>query len=426
MKNLKYGLDEIPKFAELLSLSFYWLVVITPILIIGGRIVSDFHFSDAFEKTIYVQKVFFVSGLTILFQILFGHRLPLISGPSAILIAGIYAINDYFASYTSMAICGLFVFFLATKGKVYSLQKLFTQKIVALVFLFIIITLLPLVLDLITSEGDLTFNVAFSIIFVSSLLILTKLLRGFWASNLLLVALFSGTVIYLLIFPRSFEIIEPYFAGFQFHFSFRFEVFISFLFFYLALIVNDVSSIYSVAKMVEAEKIDERISRGVSITGLSNFLSGILSVVGTVNYAMSPGIIASTRSASRFALLPVAFMLILFSFFPILIHCFAMIPKTVIASVFIYVLCHQCIFALKSLKIEGFGSFLTILISILVCFSITFAPKWVFENIPDVLEPVVGNGFIAGLLVAIIFEQVLRKKDKFISETRGHGKEGSG
>jgi xanthine/uracil permease len=178
--------------------------------------------------------------------------------------------------------------------------------------------------------------------------------------------------------------------------------------------------------MVEAEKIDERISRGVSITGLSNFLSGILSVVGTVNYAMSPGIIASTRSASRFALLPVAFMLILFSFFPILIHCFAMIPKTVIASVFIYVLCYQCIFALKSLKIEGFGSFLTILISILVCFSITFAPKWVFENIPDVLEPVVGNGFIAGLLVAIIFEQVLRKKDKFISETRGHGKEGSG
>uniref|UniRef100_A0A7J2TGK9 Xanthine permease n=1 Tax=Archaeoglobus fulgidus TaxID=2234 RepID=A0A7J2TGK9_ARCFL len=424
MKGLKYGIDEIPKPNELISLSIHWLIIAAPILIIGGRIVADFQFTEAFEKTLYMQKLFLISGLTILAQILIGHRLPIISGPSAILIAGIYATNGP-SAYTSITICGLLLFFFAITGKMRILQSLFSQKIVSIVFLLIIITLLPLIIDLISSEGSAFYNAVFSIIFVSSLFLLAKFLKGFWSTNMLFIALIFGTVIYLSIFPREFKPIEIGYVDFHFSFSFKPEILIPFLFFYLALAINDFSSIYSVGKMLEANGLEERVKKGVLITGISNFFSGLFNVVGTVNYAMSPGIIAITGSASRFSLLPAGIFLILFALFPPLIHFFAMIPKAVIASVFVYILCHQLLFALKFLKIDDFSSAISIFIPLILGSLATFAPSQFFDFFP-ILKPVFGNGFIVGLLVAVLIERISRERDKFISKTEGHGKEGCG
>ena len=41
------------------------------------------------EKLFYTQKLFAVMGITGFIQILFGHRLPIVTGPAAVLLVGV-------------------------------------------------------------------------------------------------------------------------------------------------------------------------------------------------------------------------------------------------------------------------------------------------------------------------------------------------
>ncbi|MFY9141188.1 MAG: purine/pyrimidine permease, partial [Thermacetogeniaceae bacterium] len=85
----KYELDEIPPFIDLLFLGLQWFAVIVPTVIIVGNIVAGLHFSEPADRIIYIQKVFFITGVSLLIQLLWGHRLPLVMGPATILLVGI-------------------------------------------------------------------------------------------------------------------------------------------------------------------------------------------------------------------------------------------------------------------------------------------------------------------------------------------------
>jgi xanthine/uracil permease len=56
----------------------------------------------------------------------------------------------------------------------------------------------------------------------------------------------------------------------------------------------------AVNELLETKDPDKRISKGIFVTGLANVFSGLLGVIGPVNYSMSPGIIISSGCASRF------------------------------------------------------------------------------------------------------------------------------
>ena len=58
----------------------------------------------------------------------------------------------------------------------------------------------------------------------------------------------------------------------------------------------------------------KRITRGITITGLGNILAGFFGVIGTVNFSLSPGVIVSTRCASKYTLVPTGLGLLLLSF----------------------------------------------------------------------------------------------------------------
>ncbi|HPA71560.1 MAG TPA: solute carrier family 23 protein, partial [Spirochaetota bacterium] len=80
---------------------------------------------------------------------------------------------------------------------------------------------------------------------------------------------------------------------------------------------------------------------GVMLTGLTNAASGILGVIGPVNYSLSLGVIASTGCASRFTLPPTAAMLLVLSFSPALIAFIGDVPSVVIGAVLLYIVCTQ-------------------------------------------------------------------------------------
>jgi xanthine/uracil permease len=62
---LKYGLDETPPIAELLLLGLQWFAIIVPVVIIVGKIVAGLHFSNPSDQIIYIQKIFFITGVSI-------------------------------------------------------------------------------------------------------------------------------------------------------------------------------------------------------------------------------------------------------------------------------------------------------------------------------------------------------------------------
>ena len=89
------------------------------------------------------------------------------------------------------------------------------------------------------------------------------------------------------------------------------------------------------------DKMEKRVSAGVTVTGLTNILAGFIGVIGPVNYALSTGVIASTGIASRFTLVPTGIALIVISFMPGVVSFISGIPPLIIGVVFLYIMCTQ-------------------------------------------------------------------------------------
>lgn len=426
---LKYGLDEIPPFTELLFLGLQWFAVIVPTVIIVGNIVAGLHFSEPVDQIIYIQKVFFITGVSLLIQLLWGHRLPLVMGPATILLVGITVSrgSSISAIYTAIAIGGFVLFILSAAGLFNLLRRLFTPPVVAVILILVAFTLTPTILNLITSSsvpGLAMANVCFAFVFVLSIFAVNRYAAGFWKSTLILWALIVGALIYYLLFPHSFamtngvypEILAGFFNNMNFNLSFQPGVIISFLICFLALSINDLGSIYSVGGMLKPAHMQKRVTRGLSLTGLLNFLSGLLGVIGPVNFSMSPGVIASTGCASRFTLIPAGVILVLLSFMPPVISFLGAVPQVVVGGILLYIMCSQLaaglIMVTETKEGFSFENGLVMGLPLMLSIIISFLPDSVLNTFPALLRPIFGNGFVVGVVVVLIMEHLIFRKKK--------------
>lgn len=407
----RYELDEIPPVTELMIVGLQWLAVVASILIIGGRLVAEMHYEESLEKTVYLQKVFFIAGLTLLVQVFFGHRLPLVVGPSAVLMVGIYACleSGFEAIYTAIAVCGALLFVFSITGKLNLLRRFFTEKIVAVVLLLVALALSPAVIEMLTQKNAF-FNLLFSIAFLLFLFAIGRRLKGFWNSSLIILGIIFGSLIYMTIFPQplntGFEF-SGFFYGLNLNPVFKVEVILAFLICFLALGINDLSSIYSVGEILKVNGIEKRVTRGVSLTGLSNLISGLFGVVGMVNYTLSPGMISATKCASRYPLAFAGVFLIAIAFIPTIIYLFEAIPAVIVGSIFIYIMCSQIGVALSMIKIRDQDSGVVIGFPVLLAVIIAFLPDKVLSSLPEFLRPILGNSFVMGVLSAMILEHLV-------------------
>ena len=421
---LKYGLDEVPPIVDLIFLGLQWFVITVPTLIIMGNVVAALHFGNPVDQTIYIQKVFFMTGVSFLIQLLWGHQLPLVMGPSSVLLVGITVSRSSSISdiYTAIAIGGLVLFIISAAGLFNKIKNLFTAPVVATILILVAFTLTPTILNLITSPSApelALLNLLFALIFVLCIFAVNRYVTGFWKSTLIMWALIIGTVVYLLLFPESFAmakvadtgIIAGFFSSMNFNWSFDPGVIIAFLICFLALSINDLGSIYSVGGMLKPDHMPKRVTRGLSWTGILNFFSGLLGVIGPVNYSMSPGVIASTGCASRFSLIPAGVILVGISFMPPVIALMGAIPQVVVGGILLYVMCSQLAAGLSMVtqSEEGFTfeKGLVIGLPLMLSIIISFLPNSVLNTFPAVLRPILGNGFVVGVIVVLIMEHLI-------------------
>lgn len=432
MINIKYKLDDKPPFGESLLYGLQWLAVAVPMAIIVGKVGASLQYNDPGQQILYIQKLFFIIGLAMLLQVIWGHRLPLIIGPAAVLLVGLVSSqgSDLSTAYFSIFCGGLAITFLSVTGLFGRLTKLFTPRVVVTILMLIGFTLTPIILKQImpmTSDASPLANLVFCLVLVVSMFVANKLLKGIWKATLIIWAMLIGSVLYFFLFRQTIaittgdKIVAGFFQDFNLRFSLDWGVLISFLICFLALAINDIGSITSIGEILQPEGMKHRLKNGITLTGMLNIFAGLFGVIGLVNYSLSPGVIASTGVASRHTLIPAGIGFIILAFLPVGIGIISSIPMVVIGSVLIYVMCTQIaaglILAFASIKQFSFEDGLVLGTPLLLSVIISYLPSEAVAAFPNSLKPILGNGFVIGVLTVLIMEHLIYFRKKSDEQT---------
>ncbi|NLI74182.1 MAG: purine/pyrimidine permease [Euryarchaeota archaeon] len=421
---LLHGIDDRPKPTAQLIFGLQWLAVSVPAILIIGKVVADIYGGPVIP---YLQKLFFVTAVILLIQLYLGHKLPLVVGPATVLLIGILASLDagFGAINSSLIIGGLILAGISAAGLFKHLERLFTPRVIVVVLMLIAFTLAPVILDLIIDGGGVvppSHTFLFGMAFAMILFIANGRLTGIWKSTLALWAIILGSLAYIVIFgaasvPESTalfalpkDILGPLAVP-------DIGVLAAFLICFLALAINDLGSIQSVGGLLRADNMGERVDRGVTVTGLGNALAGFMGVIGPVNFSLSPGIIAATRCASRFALVPAGIILIFMATSPTAIGYLSSIPGPVIGVVLAFVMVAQISAGLmlgqENSAVSTFDEGLIIGVPLLLGTIVSFLPESVAVGFPATVRPLITNGFVVGIVAVLILEHlVYRKRSK--------------
>lgn len=421
---MKYQLDDKPGIFPLFMYGLQWWVVSIPCVVIMGVIIARLHFPNTDEQIFYMQKLFALMGIAMTVQVIWGHRLPLVIGPASVLLIGILATLSagVGAIYTAIMVCGAILAILAFCGALSRLQSIFTPRIIIVILCLIAFTLSPVILRLVFgSNSHGLFHLAFALLLAFAMLLGNKWLHGIWKSLVVLCGIIAGSMIYygILDFPPLEPVgsfLESNFVFWQWPWEFDVSAILSFFFCFVALIVNELGSIQAVGKMIGADRLEQRTTRGVGMTGMANMLAGAMGVVGPVDYSMSPGIIAATGCASRYTLIPAGIGLLICAFFPDFIQVLNAIPGVVMGAVLLYLMASQLSAGLQMLTREkcvvSFESGLIIAFPLMVALLLSFAPEEALNSIPIVIRPILGNGFVMGVITVLVLEHGIYREVK--------------
>ncbi len=422
----KYGLEDKPPLGESILLGLQWCALLVPFMIILGKIAGALHFTDPAGLTVYLQKTAFIMAIFLFIEVMWGHGLPLVIGPSSVLLIGIISSTGFGINtiYSAVIINGVILALAGITGIFGYLQRLFTPRVVSVVLLLIAFTLMPTVLRLVTDSQGIPPQVSmvYALILTAAILILHRFLTGIWKSVLILISMFAGSVVYFIIFPGnlhmtpviSSRIFSTFFQDMTGRLSFDIGLLISFFICFVALSINDLGSMQSINALVKTADMNKRVNRGVFFTGIANVTSGIFGVIGQVNYSVSAGVVTATGCLSRFTLIPAAAVLLIISFSPMMIGFLGIVPSVVIGSVMFYTLCTQ-VSAGLTVAFESLGQFniddgIIIGMPILVATVIAFMPAYFFHGFPRIMQPIVGNGFVMGVIILLLLEHGLFRK----------------
>jgi uracil permease len=158
--------------------------------------------------------------------------------------------------------------------------------------------------------------------------------------------------------------------------------------------------------------MEERIRRGMTVTGIVNTAAGLLGVIGPVDYSLSPGVIAASGCGSRFPLVPAAGLLLLASFSPVVLGVAGAIPPAVVGGILVYTLSGQVAAGLIAAFADGTFAFedgLVIGLPLLAGTVTALLPAAAVAEFPATLRSVAGNGFVVGVMAVLILDRIFRR-----------------
>lgn len=416
--DFKYKIDDRPALGAMSLYGLQWLMICIPVVLTSTFVAPEG------QTLFFTQKLFALMGITMIVNSLWGHRLPLVAGPAAVLLMGVLAAKGQGsgseAIYPSMAIGGAIIALLAAFGLMRKVQRVFTPRIVVAIVVLISFTMAKPIVGMIFSDTEhQLLAMTFAVVTVVAMAVANNLLRGVWKSMVVIVAMIVGSIFYYCItgFPKSFVTDSTAPQLFVGGVELDAGVVIAFIFCYVALFINQVGSVQSLGEFTGADGMERRQSRGMVVQGVMNIVSGALGVVGPVDYSLSPGVVASTSCASRYTVIPAAVAMIVLAFIPDAVSVLLTIPQPVMGVVLLYLMATQVAAGLhlmqSSSAVVSFKDGLVLGIPIMFTVILSFAPADALSTIPSLLRPIVGNGFVMGIIIILLLEHLfLKERDK--------------
>lgn len=415
--DFKYKIDDRPALGAMSLYGLQWLMICIPVVLTSTFVAPEG------QTLFFTQKLFALMGITMIVNALWGHRLPLVAGPAAVLLMGVLAAQGQGsgseAIYPSMAIGGAIIALLAAFGLMRRVQRIFTPRIVVAIVVLISFTMAKPIVGMIFSDTEhQLLAMTFAVVTVVAMAVANNLLKGVWKSMVVIVAMILGSIFYYCItgFPKNFVTDSTAPQLFVGGVELDAGVVIAFIFCYIALFINQVGSVQSLGEFTGADGMERRQSRGMVVQGVMNIVSGALGVVGPVDYSLSPGVVASTSCASRFTVIPAAAAMIVLAFIPDAVSVLLTIPQPVMGVVLLYLMATQVAAGLhlmqSSSAVVSFKDGLVLGIPIMFTVILSFAPADALSTIPSLLRPIVGNGFVMGIIIILLLEHLFLKDKK--------------
>ncbi|GGH86121.1 purine/pyrimidine permease [Pullulanibacillus pueri] len=412
--------------------SFQWMVFILAGVIVAPVSVAFAYGFSADQTAELLQRTFFVMGLTSLLQGLFGHKLPLMEGPAGLwwgvflaYAGGATVAGDQTAILSSLVlglfVSGLLFIILAALNLIDHVKKLFTPTIIGTYLILLILQLSgPFVEGILGAEGG-TINGKVAICALITLVIaivFSQLRIAFFKNYSVLLSLVIGWVLFAVMgiaghstagqpvfsVPHWFAWGKP---------TFNLGVVITAILTGLLLLTNLIASADAVKQVVQPEK-DESLRRTSFIMGLNQILSGLFPTIGGVPISGSAGFILTTRIKDRLPFLIGSLIILILSFFPVIMGFFAALPAPVGYATLFISMAGIIGLGLQSLKgeLHNEKKVTVVCLSIMAGTGILLLPQSALQGLPSVLSSLLHNGLVVGVVIAVILDQLIGRAPK--------------
>ena len=435
-EKIKYGLDAKLNNRETMAYSLQHLVLliansaIMPIIVARAIGLNETEISEMLLRT------FFLCGIMSILQTRFGHRYPIIDGPSGLWLTVWIGLANVVASMQgdlaalrthlelAMIIAGVCVIILGLSGRMKYIAKLFSPLVNGV---FLILMPIQLSKSFIggmfgTVYGGNEIDVySFAAFWVTVIVMILVNIYGspFLKSIAILIGIAIGWVFATIIGIGSFGDMSGLTSFFVLPQVFAWGaptfdpgILITCIIGSFLLFANVLASMIGMADVLGDDLTEKQLNRGTAFVGVSAILTGSFSTVGFVPFATSMGIVRMTDVATRkpFYIGSIA-MIVLGVLGPVGLF-FAAIPPAVgygAMTVLFAVIIKQGIDYLRKAELtERKG--LALGIAMLTGTGIMMQPFSLFDSLPQIIVPFASNGLLVGVILAIILEQVLKEK----------------
>lgn len=382
----------------------------------------------AAEEVRFLQLILLSSGAFTAIQCFWGHRYPVIDGPSTALLLTFLVIAPYGlpAVQAGEIVGGLLLMAAVIIVKPERIISVMTPNVIGVILMLIGLSLLPYLSRLMSGTGSPPVGGSSAVKFLLSaglvllMSVMAYRLKGFFKTVWMLVGMIIGSVFFFVLERPSFghlmssawfsvppDIIpsRPQLA---------IPAVIAFAVSYVAVVVNSVGSFEAIETVTGRNRLRKAIPRGLFINGIAGVFCGLTGVIGLVSYSMSPGIVLTIRVASRFAVAWCGIVFVLAAFIPKLAALFALVPPPVVGAALCTAMSIQIGAAIDIIAKSGMEqrSYYVVGMPVVLGTLIGFLPHNIVDELPQALRVILGNGLVFGILLALLLEHVFIRKPR--------------
>lgn len=378
-----------------------------------------------------IQRSFIFTGFACILQAVFGHRLALMEGQSGLWWGVILSLGAAASTLgvslptlggslaVGIIISGFLVVLIGWLGIGQLLKKWFTPVVMAVFLILLANQLIFIFLSGMIGLNDsdvIEVPVAlFSFLLAALVISLNIKGRGVIRNFSLLIGLVVGWSLFALIFPsESLHVNEEahsFFTLFPWgEPSFELGIILTVILTGLLNTSNTVATLKGAADVYEQDISAKKYRASFSITGFINMISGVIGLVPYAPYTSSLGFLQSTGIRERAPFIVGSAMFISLGLIPVLGTFFSYMPLSVGHTVLF--VAYLQLFGSALRNIEGMTftprTIYRIAIPTLLGMTIMNVPQAAFSSLPTLIQSLVSNGLLMGILLALLIDNLIR------------------